>query len=112
MLLISLIIIPTNVFAYSNKIIVGGQNIGIEVKTKGILVIGLYKINNELIAESSGLKPGDYITKVNNRVINNISDFTNEINNDKSSFNNAFISIYIFIILFENINYKQKSEYQ
>ena len=84
MLLISLIIIPTNVFAYSNKIIVGGQNIGIEVKTKGILVIGLYKINNELIAESSGLKPGDYITKVNNCVINNISDFTNEINNDKS----------------------------
>ena len=33
MLLISLIIIPTNVFAYSNKIIVGGQNIGIVVKT-------------------------------------------------------------------------------
>lgn len=82
MLLLSLLIIPTNALAYSNKIIVGGQNIGIEVKTKGILVIGLYKVNNELIAESSGLKPGDYITKVNNNQVTNIQDFTKEINND------------------------------
>lgn len=82
MLLFTLIIIPTNVLAYSNKLIVGGQNIGIEVKTKGILVIGLYKIDNELVAESSGLKPGDYIVKVNNNKIENISDFTKEINND------------------------------
>lgn len=82
MLLISLIIIPTNALAYSNKVIAGGQNIGIEVKTKGILVIGLYKINNELVAESSGLKSGDYIVKVNNNNIENISDFTKEINND------------------------------
>lgn len=82
MLLFTLIIIPTNVLAYSNKLIVGGQNIGIEVKTNGILVIGLYKINNELTAESSGLKPGDYITKVNNNQVQNIEDFTKEINND------------------------------
>ena len=42
MLLITLISIPTNIYAYSNKIILGGNNIGIEVKTKGILVVGLY----------------------------------------------------------------------
>lgn len=82
MLLLSLLIIPTNVLAYSNKLIVGGQNIGIEVKTKGILVVGLYKVDNKLIAESSGLKPGDYITKVNNDFVRSIEDFTNEINND------------------------------
>lgn len=82
MLLISLLIIPLNAFAYSNKVILGGQNIGIEVKTKGILVIGLYEIDNKLLAESSGIQPGDYIIKVNNNFINSISDFTNEINKD------------------------------
>lgn len=82
MLLLSLLIIPTNALAYSNKLIVGGQNIGIEVKTKGILVVGFYKVNNELIAESSGLKAGDYITKVNNNFVRSTEDFTKEINND------------------------------
>ncbi len=82
MLLLSLLIIPTNILAYSNKLIVGGSNVGIEVKTKGILVIGQYKINNELISESSGIKAGDYITKVNGNDIKNISDFTKEIAND------------------------------
>ena len=82
MLLLSLLIIPINTLAYSNKLIVGGQNIGIEVKTNGILVVGLYKVNNELIGESSGLKPGDYITKVNGDFVRNVEDFTKEINND------------------------------
>lgn len=82
MLLLTLLIIPINAFAYSNRLILGGQNIGIEVKTKGILVIGLYEINGKLIAEESGIQKGDYITKVNNNFINSISDFTNEINKD------------------------------
>lgn len=82
MLLLSLLIIPINAFAYSNKLIVGGQNIGIEVKTKGILVVGLYKVNDELIASSSGIKAGDYITKVNGNFIRSIDDFTKAINSD------------------------------
>ena len=82
MLLISLIIIPINAQAYSNKVILGGNNIGIEVKTKGILVVGLYEIDNKLIAQSSDIQVGDYIIRVNDNLINSISDFTNEINND------------------------------
>lgn len=70
-------------YAYSDKLIVGGQNIGIEVKTKGILVAGLYKINNDYVASTSGLEKGDYIVEVNNSKINNINDFTKEINNDE-----------------------------
>lgn len=81
-LLISLIIMPINVFAYSNKLILGGDNIGIEVKTKGVLVVGLYEIDNNLIAESSGIKKGDYIVEVNDNKVENISDFTNEILKD------------------------------
>lgn len=82
MLLITLYIIPINVFAYSDKLILGGNNIGIQVKTKGILVVGLYKINNDLIAASSGINTGDYIITVNNNEINSIDDYTKEIYND------------------------------
>ena len=60
MLLILLISIPTNIYAYSNKLILGGNNIGIEVKTKGILVVGLYEIDNKTVAQSSGIQAGDY----------------------------------------------------
>ena len=81
-LLISYISIPINVFAYSDKLILGGNNIGIEVKTKGLLVVGLYEINNKLIASSSGITQGDYIIKVNNNDVNDISNFTKEIEND------------------------------
>lgn len=57
------------------QMIVGGNNIGIEVKTKGILVIGTYEINGEYINKDSNVKAGDYITKVNNNKIENINDF-------------------------------------
>lgn len=70
-------------YAYSDKLIVGGQNIGIEVKTKGVLVVGLYKVNNDLVASTSGIDKGDYITEVNNEKVNNINDFTTAINNDE-----------------------------
>ena len=82
-ILISFIIIPINVYAYSSKVILGGNNIGIEVKTKGILVVGFYEIDGKMPAESSNLKAGDYIVKINNNKINTISDFTNEINKDE-----------------------------
>lgn len=82
MLLISLLSIPINTFAYSDKLILGGNSIGIEVKTKGILVVGLYEVDNKLIASSSGIQSGDYIVKVNNNIINTISDFTKEIEKD------------------------------
>ena len=84
-ILLTFIIMPTNVFAYSNKLILGGSNIGIEVKTKGILVVGLYEIDNKLIAESSGIQAGDYIIKVNNTEINTIQDFTKQIENSKDN---------------------------
>lgn len=86
-ILISFIIIPINVYAYSNKVILGGNNIGIEVKTNGILVVGLYEIDGKLPAQSSGIQAGDYIINVNNKTVKTISDFTNEINNDDDKLN-------------------------
>ena len=39
LILLTLLIIPTFVRAYSNEIIVGGHNIGIEVKTNGVTIV-------------------------------------------------------------------------
>ena len=78
-----LFFIPQVLLAYSNEVYVGGENIGIEVKTKGVLVLGLYKVNDEYIAKSSGITKGDYIIKVNNNTINSIEELGNEIDNDE-----------------------------
>lgn len=77
-------IIPLSVLAYSSEVYLGGDNIGIEVKTKGILVIGLYEVNNSFIAESSGLKMGDYIISLDGKEINTIDEFTNIINSNET----------------------------
>lgn len=71
------IILPINVFGYSNYLIVGGENIGIEVKNKGILVIGFYKINNQY--NKNGLKIGDVIKKVNGIEVYNIEELVETI---------------------------------
>ena len=74
--LISLIL-PLNVFAYSNYIIVGGENIGIDVKNDGIIIIGFYRINNEY--NKNGLQVGDIIKKVNNIEVKSIKELTEAI---------------------------------
>ena len=45
---IILLLFPINVLAYSDYIIPGGENVGIEINSKGIMVIGFYKINGKL----------------------------------------------------------------
>ena len=80
--LFSLFIPLTTIFALTDKVYIGGENVGIEVKTNGVLVVGLYEVNNELIASSSNINSGDYIVEVNGNKIVNIDDFSKEINND------------------------------
>ena len=72
-----------SVFAYSSEVVIGGDNIGIELKTKGVLVVGFYEVNNELIASNSGISTGDYIVSVNNNAVNSIEEFSKEIDNDE-----------------------------
>ena len=45
-LLLVSVIMPLNVFAYSDYILAGGANIGIQINSDGILVVGTYKIGN------------------------------------------------------------------
>lgn len=75
---------PFEVLAYSKYIIPGGNTLGIEINSDGIMVIGFYEINGKL--NKSNLKVGDYIKKVNDKNVSSILELTNEIeNNDKDS---------------------------
>lgn len=72
-------IIPINIFAYSNYIIPGGENIGIEVNSKGVLIVGFYKVDNNFIARDSGFLVGDSIIEVNNKTVSSIDDMVSAI---------------------------------
>lgn len=80
-LLLSLFIIPGNVLAYSEYILVGGENIGIELNSKGVIVVGTYRINNIDPAAKAKLQIGDTIVSIENLEINNIQEMINTINN-------------------------------
>lgn len=71
-LLLLLLLIPSNALAYSDYIIAGGENIGINIKTKGVLVVGTNNVDKTLI---SNFQIGDLITKVDNNAVSSSSDF-------------------------------------
>lgn len=73
-----LLLSPISVFAYQ-KVIPGGETIGIEVHSKGVLVVGFYKVDGQDIAQDAGFKVGDIITKVNNKSVYNISTMTKNL---------------------------------
>ena len=69
-------IFPLNVYAYSNYIYAGGDNIGIEISSKGVMVVGFYEnleINNKI-------KVGDYIEKVNGEKVSDIDSLIELVN--------------------------------
>ena len=76
-------IIPINVLAYSSKVILGGDNIGISVNTKEVLIVGFYKVNNKYIAKDQGFLVGDKISKVNNIKVDSINSLIDEISKVK-----------------------------
>ena len=77
--LISIISVPNIVFAYTKKVVLGGENIGIKVNSNGVLVVGFYQIDGKNPAKDAGLRIGDRIIKINDTDINIISDLTSSI---------------------------------
>ncbi len=75
-LLISFIILPLNVLAYSDYIIPGGETLGIEINSDGIMVIGFYQINGKFNKGNPVIKSGDYITKVNGTEVTTVNELT------------------------------------
>ena len=82
MVLLLLMLMPLNILAYSDKIIPGGQTLGIEVKNDGIIVIGFYRVNGKL--NNNNLKVGDIITKINNTDVTSIDEMVDTISKNIS----------------------------
>lgn len=85
MTLLLAFIIPLNVFAYSDRIIAGGENIGISLNAKGIIIVGTYEVNGSSPASNAGLQAGDTITSINNTKVTNIEDMASKINANTNS---------------------------
>ncbi len=73
------LLIPFNTLAYSDYIIASGDNIGIEVKSIGISVVGLYKVGDNYPAKEAGIEVGDVITTINGDNVTNVNDMINKI---------------------------------
>ena len=87
-----IIMLPLNVFAYSNYVYVGGDTIGINIKYNGLVVTGFYKVNNKY--NSNKLKVGDRLIKVNDSLITGIDQFSKLVIKEKDD-NNNFILTYV-----------------
>ncbi|MBE6160771.1 MAG: hypothetical protein E7158_00925 [Firmicutes bacterium] len=91
-ILLTIFSFPLNVIAYSNKIILGGDNIGIGIQNKGVIIIGFYKVNGYFNKGDTELKVGDLITKVENNNIYSIKELTNEIEKNIDNDNKVLIT--------------------
>lgn len=74
----------TNIYAYSTNIIPGGETIGININSNGLVVVGFYKVNNNYIGKEY-LKIGDTILSINNVGVHSIENLTNIIDENIES---------------------------
>lgn len=77
-ILMLLLVIPSYVSAYSDYVIASGENIGIKIKSNGIIVVGRYDNTN------SKLEKGDIIVSINDNKNIDINNFTDIISNNSS----------------------------
>lgn len=77
--LIATFIMPQSVLAYSDYIIAGGENIGLQINNNGIIIAGFYKVNEEYPGKNASLQKGDTIVKADNKKVETIDDFINAI---------------------------------
>ena len=61
LLFLCILLLPLNTFAYSDYVVLGGKTLGIKVDTKGIMVIGFYKVDGKFNKGSPAMQNGDYI---------------------------------------------------
>lgn len=79
LLLLTNILLPLNVFAYSDYILASGKNIGIELNSNGVIIVGTYQVGNDSPATDANLKVGDKIVSINDKMVNSINEFISSI---------------------------------
>ncbi len=86
-LIFTLLIIPNYALAYSDYIVAGGENIGIELNSKGVIIVGTYEVNGINHAKEANLRAGDKIIKINNKDVINIEEMLKVIENSNNKSN-------------------------
>lgn len=71
-----ILIIPFQVYAYSDYIIAGGENVGIKINSNYVMVVGSYDIGTD---QNKTLVPGDKILRINGYKVSSINEMLNVI---------------------------------
>ena len=73
--LLIVLLFPINIFAYSEYIIPGGENIGVEINSKGIVVVGFYKVDGKYIAKEY-INVGDTVLEIEGKEVSSIDNMS------------------------------------
>ena len=77
-------LLPFYIYAYSKNIIPGGESIGININSDGLVVVGYYKVGNNYINQNIFI--GDRIVKIDNKKVKSINDMINILDKIKESY--------------------------
>ncbi len=77
-------IFPISVFAYSDYIIASGNNIGIELKSNNLIIVGAYDLGDYNVLRDTDLRLGDKILKVDGIEVDSARSFQDIIASRKS----------------------------
>ena len=77
---------PQSILAYSKYIVVGGENIGLQISNNGIIIAGFYKVGDIYPGAEANLSKGDIIVKVNGNDVKTIDDFITSIKNSNQKY--------------------------
>lgn len=79
--------------ATDNRVVLGGDCVGLALKSNGVIIVGSNYIitpnGNISPIQNSGLKPGDIITHLDGKIVNSLIDIQNVL----SSYNGGNISV-------------------
>ena len=80
-IIVATFIMPQSILAYSKYIIAGGENIGLQIRNKGIIVAGFYKVSDKYPGKEAMLQKGDTIIKADSNTVETIDEFISAIKN-------------------------------
>lgn len=77
--LVATFIMPQSLLAYSKYIVAGGENIGLSISNKGIIIAGFYKVGDKYPGYDASLNKGDVIKRANDKEVLGVDDFIGAI---------------------------------
>jgi len=89
-LLVSIFLMPITTFAQARYVIPGGENVGIELRSRGVVVVGFYRVNGTIPAKEAGLREGDVIRSIDNQKIGRIEDMVKALEQSEDNVSITF----------------------